>query len=65
MADADMLRWLLARDTSAPLIAHELAEKIRASIGPESYPHETDELVLRYVKGWRHAADFIDPEVST
>lgn len=42
--------------------AHELAEKIREFIGPESYPHETDQLVLRYVKGWRNAADLIDPK---
>lgn len=43
--------------------AHELAEEIRAFVGPESYPHEKGRpLVLRYVKGWRDAADLIDPK---
>lgn len=45
--------------------AHELAEEIRAFVGPESYPHEENRpLLLRYVKGWRDAADLIDPKVK-
>jgi hypothetical protein len=44
--------------------AHELAEKVREFIGPESYPHESGRPILHYVKGWRDAADFINPEVK-
>lgn len=36
--------------------AHELAEKIRAEMSPESYA---------YTGGWEDAADLIDPEVSS
>lgn len=50
------------RQSLIDAFAHELAEEIREFVGPESYPHETDPLILRYVKGWRDAADRIDPK---
>lgn len=39
----------------------EAAAELRESIGTTDYPHETD-WVSRYVAGWRHAADLIDPD---
>lgn len=44
--------------------AHELAEEARKFVGPRAYPGEP-ERVTRYVAGWHHATDRIDPEVTS
>lgn len=36
--------------------AHRLGDHLRALIGPESYPGESDH-IKRYVTGWTHASD--------
>lgn len=76
MSDArnKLIVWLLAAgvsgqaaDAEADQIlgnyAHELAEKIRESIGPLPLPHETVR-TARFVQGHHAAADLIDSEVS-
>lgn len=55
MADREMVLWLLNRDTCAPLIAHELAEKVR---------EEADRQGYNTMLAYRRVADFIDPEAE-
>ena len=43
--------------------AHGLAEESRRFVGPRAYPGES-EFITRYVAGWHHAIDRIDPEVT-
>lgn len=66
-SDGDRAEYLaIAGEEATGLLAihaHELAERLREFIGPEAYPGESEH-IHRFVLGWRHAADYADPEVT-
>ncbi|WP_328742928.1 hypothetical protein OG436_29495 [Streptomyces caniferus] len=49
------------RDEVRAEVRREAAAELREFVGPEVMEHES-ERIARYVLGWHHAADHIDPD---